>query len=462
MLAPETATDILRGAAGQKLERCARLVISLECDRPHAGGARLSLHGVDEVVLGRGPLRDIARDGKSRMTVRLPAQTISATHARLVRAGPRWTIEDTASRNGTFVNGERVTRRELEDYDVIEVGRALLVFRDDIVLPGSADDVDSARVASEPVGFRTLVPALAERLSALKRVATATVPVLILGETGTGKEVLARAIHALSGREGAFVAVNCGALSPGLIDAQLFGHKKGAFSGAVSDEPGFIRLAEGGTLFLDEIGEMPKSAQTALLRVLQEGEVVPVGSARQVKVSTRIVAATNRLIGASDPAFRSDLYARLAGFTFTAPPLRQRREDLGILVADILASRFPGRSFSFAPEVGLGLLRYTWPLNVRELEQALCTAVALAQGGTLLPSHFPPAVTGTARQADEVSEPSRVLSDEEQALRETVVGCLRQHQGNIAAVARVMNKGPTQIHRWMKRFGIDPESFRRT
>jgi transcriptional regulator with GAF, ATPase, and Fis domain len=389
---------------------------------------------------------------------------MSTTHARLVGFGEQWTLEDARSRNGTFVNGEPASRRELEDGDIIELGHAMFVFRR--ALPATslfADDTDAASLATEPMGMRTLLPQLAERFAALKRIAPSRVPLLLLGETGTGKEVLARAVHDLSGRAGPLVSVNCGALPPGLVEAQLFGHKKGAFSGAVENELGFVRLAEGGTLFLDEIGEMPKTAQTALLRVLQDGEVVPVGSARPVRVDARIIAATNRGIDLDNTAFRSDLYARLAGFSFSPPPLRERREDLGTLVADILAAHFPGRAggVSLAPDAGLALLRHSWPLNIRELEQAICAAVILAESGIVRVEHLPRTIADGAARPAEVRPAVRELSAEDQAVRAALLGHLLVHRGNIAAVGRAMGKAPMQIHRWLRRFEIDPNAFRR-
>src|SRR5262249_4252107 len=159
--------------------------------------------------------------------------------------------------------------------------------------------------------------------------------ILLLGETGTGKEVLARSLHALSQRPGPFIAVNCGAIPENLVEGQLFGHVRGAFSGALKDEPGLVRAAQGGTLLLDEIGDLPASSQAALLRVLQESEVRPVGSTQTVKVDVRIIAATHRPLESliKGNAFRHDLYARLAGFRFELAPLRKRKVDLGLLIA---------------------------------------------------------------------------------------------------------------------------------
>jgi len=465
-IALETVDDCAREESGDATyERHPYLVVILQGDRLTEAGARVCLTGIVEVLIGRGADRCVERMDRTRLSLRLPSTTLSTTHARLVKDGASWAIEDARSRNGTFVNGERVERRVLAENDVIEVGRTFLGVRFFVTAgPPPRDLAEGGVLAREPVGLRTHVPGLAERFRALTRIAASSVPVLILGESGTGKEVLARAVHGLSGRKGEFVAVNCGALPSNLLEAQLFGHTKGAFSGATRDEPGFLRAADKGTLLLDEIGELPKTSQTALLRVLQEGEVVPVGSTRPVRVDTRIVAATNRAIGRlddSDDSFRSDLYARLAGFTFAAPPLRERKEDIGLLVADILAARLGERAsrLRLAPEAALALLQHDWPLNVRELEQALCAAAVLAEDGVLRLAHFPPAIV--SRNAVAASQgPAADLSDEDRRLRAEVLARMTEHRGNIAAVARAMNKAPAQIHRWLKRFNIDPHPFR--
>src|SRR5437588_230906 len=168
--------------------------------------------------------------------------------------------------------------------------------------------------------------------------ARARIPVLLLGETGTGKELIARAVHDLSGRTGPFLAVNCGALPETLVESELFGYRKGAFSGAYEDRPGLVRSSDKGTLLLDEIGSLPLPAQAALLRVLQEEEVVPVGATRPLRVNLRVVAATHEDLGvlASQELFRADLLARLSGFTLDLPPVRERREDVGLFLTSLL------------------------------------------------------------------------------------------------------------------------------
>jgi DNA-binding NtrC family response regulator len=228
-----------------------------------------------------------------------------------------------------------------------------------------------------------------------KRAAASNIPVLITGESGVGKEVLARCIQGASDRAGRpFVTVNCGAIPENLVESILFGHVKGAFTGATENHAGKFVEANGGTLFLDEVGELPLDMQVKLLRVLQEGEVDPVGAKRPVKVDVRIISATNKDLAklVADGRFREDLYYRLNVFPIEAPPLRERKQDLPALVQRFIA-RFnaeEGRSVRGASEATMRmLLDYDWPGNVRQLENAVFRAVILCEGELLQPEDFP-------------------------------------------------------------------------
>ncbi|MCA9686530.1 MAG: sigma-54 factor interaction domain-containing protein, partial [Myxococcales bacterium] len=220
-----------------------------------------------------------------------------------------------------------VQETTLGDGDIVRLGASFFVFRGRTVEP--------QLLAASPAlpGVHTLVGAHHMQLARLARVATTTIPVLLRGETGTGKEVLARAIHSASGRKGPFVAVNCGAITPTLIESQLFGHVKGAFTGAAADRRGMFELAEGGTLFLDEVGELPVAVQVKLLRALQEREIRRVGENRSRAIDVRVVAATSRPLEqmVEDGEFRQDLFYRLAVMPLHIPPLRARREDIAPL-----------------------------------------------------------------------------------------------------------------------------------
>jgi len=228
-----------------------------------------------------------------------------------------------------------------------------------------------------------------------RRAAGSNIPVLITGESGVGKEVLARCIQGASERAGKpFVTVNCGAIPENLVESILFGHVKGSFTGATDNHAGKFAEANGGTLFLDEVGELPLDMQVKLLRVLQEGEVDPVGAKRPVKVDVRIISATNKDLAklVADGAFREDLYYRLNVFPIEAPPLRERREDIPTLVQRFI-SRFnaeEGRNVRGASEATMNmLLNFDWPGNVRQLENAVFRAVILCEGDLLQPEDFP-------------------------------------------------------------------------
>jgi transcriptional regulator with AAA-type ATPase domain len=442
------------------------LFVVLHCDQPLAGGARYNLSDIDLVTVGRGASRSATRgrEGELRkLDLHLPGSTVSSMHARLVPSGESWMLEDAQSRNGSLVNGERVARAVLSDGDVIEIGPALLRYRAALPISlGTAGDLDAASLTPAAPGFATLLPSLSEQLTALERIACTKVPVLLLGETGSGKEVLAQAVHTLSGRSGPFVAVNCGGLAASLLESQLFGHVKGSFTGSARDEPGVVRSADRGTLFLDEIGDLPLPAQAALLRVLQEREVVPVGSTRPIKVDLRVIAATHRPLEqmVMRGEFRSDLLARLSGYRHLLAPLRRRREDLGLIIGDLLrCSEVPAaRDVRFSPAAGRKLLEHGWPLNIRELGQCLSVSLALTQSGVIEAKHLP---TTSAEVPASLSAPAESAPHEPEDLRRELVELLEKHQGKVSRVARDMGKARMQIHRWMQRFGIDPNSYRR-
>lgn len=469
----ETLDDDWKGGVVPTALPAPLLFRVIEGARPCAGGSRHALDGVGLVTIGRGRSFSVERrnvGGQTQLELRIPGGFMSQTHAFLRRSpGGDWLIEDAGSKNGTFVGGRRVNQALLRDGDVVELGHTFFILRTSAPCPPEAPADANPGESGLPVGFKTTLPALAERFEPLQRVATSNIPVLLLGQTGTGKEVLAREIHRASGRPGQFVAVNCGALPGPLVESLLFGHLKGSFSGASSDELGFLRSADRGTLLLDEIGDLPLPGQVALLRALQDGLVLPIGATRPVQVDIRIIAATHRPVEdlAARGLFRSDLLARLKGYAHHLSPLHARREDLGVLLADILPeiAGSQAESVRISPEAIRSFLGYGWPLNVRELQQAIRTALLLAGDGPIELHHLPPDLNGTAPplSADrnvarpELQASARVDGDE---LREQLVGHLTAERGNVAAVARAMGKAPFQIHRWMKRFGIMPDQYR--
>jgi transcriptional regulator with AAA-type ATPase domain len=446
------------------------LFVALECDRPHAGGARFSLRGTDEVVIGRGSARSASRhidEGVRRLCIRIPGRSMSSTHARLRSSGSEWILEDAGSTNGSFVNGDSVQRNVIRDGDVLELGHTLFIFR--AALPTPAETplaLDNAGLDADP-GFDTLLPEEVSRLEAMERIVSSPLPILLRGETGTGKEVLARSIHRRSRREGSYVAINCGAIPPTLVESHLFGYARGAFTGAVKDELGAIRAADGGTLLLDEIGDLPVAAQPALLRFLQEREVTPVGSSSAQRVDLRVIAATHQPLErmVERGAFRADLLARLNGLTYRLRPLRERREDVGVIIASLLGKHGPPSGLTIALAAGRRLLTADWPWNVRQLEQVLERALVLSHGTIAakdvidaLESKDSP--TRLEKHEAEPSPSPMRLTEAELALRKELLVHMDRHHGNVAAVAKTMGKARMQIHRWMRRFDIEANSFR--
>jgi two-component system response regulator AtoC len=269
---------------------------------------------------------------------------------------------------------------------------------------GAAGDV--ANVAPLPAGVVRVDPAMHELYRQVQQVAQSQLNVLVLGETGVGKEVLARSLHDLSARRAApFLPLNCSALSEHLLEAELFGHEKGAFTGAMRARAGLFETAHGGTVFLDEVGELPLSTQTKLLRVLEDRMILRVGGRTAKEVDVRFIAATNRNLKdeIARRTFREDLYYRLNGMSFTLPPLRQRRSEIRPL-CQVFATRACIEHRKGAPLVlsdrALDLLeRYDWPGNVRELQNCIERAVVLCSGPTLDTEHLPPELTESASRA---------------------------------------------------------------
>jgi len=441
----ETLSSNAPRSSGRALEWA--LAVALDCERLSAPPLRLALAAISEVEIGRGPQRAV-RVANGRLRLDLPDRWTSRLHLRFVRAGEGWAVEDAGSKNGTLVNGHRVDRAALVDGDFVECGGTFLVLRR-AEGPVADLEIPSAR----PEALRTLSPALERELDLLAKMAGSDVPVIVRGESGTGKEVMASAIHALSGRQGPLVAVNCGAIPATLIESELFGSRRGAFSGA-EDRPGLVRSAEGGTLFLDEIAELPAGSQAVLLRVLQEREVLPLGAGRPVAVDVRVVAATHQgleqLVDAG--RFRRDLYARLRGYELHLPPLRARLEDLGLLIASLVKRLDQQKAPRRLSRTGArALFRHLWPFHVRELEQVLRTALAL----TTKPEIGLDDLRLGAHERKAGAEAAAASS------REQLVALLDKHGGNLSAVARELATSRSQVERLLARYSLARREGRR-
>ena len=287
-------------------------------------------------------------------------------------------------------------------------------------------------------------------------------PVLITGESGTGKELVARAIHyrGLLAKK-PFVAVDCGALVPTLIESELFGYEKGAFTGALKSKDGLFQSANGGTIFLDEIGELSLELQAKLLRVLQEKEVRPVGSNQKVKVDVRVIAATNRDLeeAQKEGKFRKDLYFRLNVVTVHLPPMRERRSDIAALVHYFLDRFAPGKTLSVSPAAMKCMLQYDWPGNVRELENCVERAVALGSQEIIDVADLPPQLRAQ-QEVEFATEPVGVATaagantDLEEIERDTIQRVIEQVQGDKAQARKMLGISRATLYRKLKRYNI--------
>ena len=308
-----------------------------------------------------------------------------------------------------------------------------------------------------------LVGRSAGMLAVYKQIALACAsdaPVLVTGETGTGKELVARAIHRNGGRAArAFVPVNCGAMPEGLLESELFGHLRGAFTGAVTDKKGLVEEARGGTIFLDEIGEMSPALQVRLLRTLELGEVRPVGSARAMKVDVRVIAATHRDLerATREGSFRQDLFYRLHVFAIRVPPLRERREDVPLLAAHFLAAFAArgGGTASLTPAALAALAAHDWPGNVRELENTLERLAVEARGGTIDVPDLPPPFR--ERPASLEQPLFTGLPSLEEMEKRYLRHVLAELSGNRSRAAEVLGIDRRTLYRMAERFGLDLE-----
>ncbi|MFO0930302.1 MAG: sigma-54 dependent transcriptional regulator [Gemmataceae bacterium] len=283
----------------------------------------------------------------------------------------------------------------------------------------------SPALPSLPAGVMCASAAMRRVIETAAVVAPSTAAALLLGESGSGKEVIARLIHGWSLRAaGPLVATNCAGLPESLVEAELFGHARGAFTGAARDRPGLFRAADGGTLFLDEIGEMPLAIQPKLLRALEAGQITPVGSDTPVSVDVRLVAATNRDLAAAVRAgtFREDLYYRINVVEMVVPPLRERRDDV-LPLARRFAAECAGTPVRLSPQAVTCLLAYPWPGNVRELRNAMQRACLLCRGDVVLPEHLPPKVAGQAAPSAGPVDAGRLSQVEAATIRATLAEC---------------------------------------
>ena len=384
----------------------------------------------------------------------LDRPAISRRHVQLLRSKGGVVVEDLGSSNGTYLNGKPVTKAVAKVGDCISLGDVLLLVR---------HQPSQERLPPPFVGDSD---GLEQVLAEVKAVTARDTTVLLLGETGVGKELVARAVHDWSGRRGKFVAVNCGAMSETVLQSELFGHTRGAFTGAGQRRKGLVEEARDGTLFLDEIGDASPHLQVSLLRLLQEGEIRPVGSDEVVHVKVRVVGATHRDLASmvADGTFREDLWTRLARWVIRIPPLRERRSDI-LPIARAFSAKYGGRNAKLSFPFALKLLCYHWPGNIRELDAVMERAAVRARGSGVLDGSDDPRFDTKPIQAEPQVQAPPVTSKPNRAphvrpSNEELVAALKTAGGNVNAVARQLGIGRSTIYRWFKDAGIDPNEVR--
>jgi DNA-binding NtrC family response regulator len=413
------------------------------------------------VVIGGEPLV-LGSDESCNVCIQDPH--VSGRHAEITRGPAGIVLRDLGSRNGTFVGPLAVKEAVLSSPVEIKIGLTTIRFEmggeQGRLARLARDPVRDDELASAPTRFGPAVGASApmRRLFALfARLASTELGITLIGETGTGKDVLARAIHEASPRAARpFVVFDCGAVAPSLIESELFGHEKGAFTGALAERQGAFERAHGGTLLLDEIGELSIELQPKLLRALEQRCVRRVGGSEDIAVDVRILAATNRDLEKAVRAgkFREDLFFRLSAAMLDVPPLRERKEDLPALATHFLSES--GRALALAPETLAALESYDWPGNVRELRNAIAGALAMADGPTLLPEHLvffrrqPPRATTPATALPAVAAGPSL----EHAERAAIEQALQQSGGNKTRAARALGIASSTLYEKIKKYAL--------
>jgi two-component system response regulator AtoC len=420
-----------------------------------------SLEGESRVVaLGEGRAVTI---GRSRAcTIFVDDERVSRQHASVVLRGGDVIVSDLGSRNGTLVRGQRVDKEaRAQAGDVVQVGPLSAVVA---LAAATPTDAPSDAGASPAIGAHVIADgAMAQVYELCRRVAATPLSVLVTGETGVGKESVAEAVHRLGPRAPRpFVRLHIAALPETLLESELFGHEKGAFTGASKRRIGYFESAAGGTLFLDEIGELPLPIQAKLLRALETRKIVRIGSTDEVEVDVRIVAATNRDLTAEARAgrFRQDLFFRLSAFRIEVPPLRERKPEIPLLallfVREIASRMAAGAPPALAPDVLATLSAYAWPGNVRELKHAIEAAFVLAAPGDIRVEHLPAAIREGARPPAPAlaEEPADLPARLGEAERQAIVKALAGAGGNQTRAAAELGISRRALIYKMQKYGI--------
>jgi len=434
-----------------------RAVLAIRWGFPTLQG-RLSLLTDECVLLGRD----------DECQVKLPGKETSRRHAEIRRKDPLHILKDLDSRNGVFLDGVQVREAPISPGHVLRLGEWV-----GIVVEVSPDLPEPDPVFGVLVTNLAGGPVLRPILEQARLVASSSLPTVVLGETGTGKEGLSRAIHEWSGRKGPFVAVNCATLVPTLAEAELFGYRKGAFTGAERASPGHFRAAQGGTLLLDEIADLPEAVQAKLLRALEQREILPLGESVPVPIDVRVLAATQIPLAqlVAERRFRADLCARLDGLTIRLPPLRDRKQEIPYLFSHLLNLHSGGRPPEVEARLVEQLCLHDWPFNVRELDLLVRGLLVLHGHEPVLRRSFLPehiidrsgARTKTstgpvARPSDSALQPAPNTPEYHRARRDRELAelteALRAHNGSVARAAAAVGISRQRAYRLMEAGGV--------
>ncbi|OJT18912.1 sigma-54-dependent Fis family transcriptional regulator [Archangium sp. Cb G35] len=446
-----TEVLVLESRATLKLRKC-RIQVSAG---PDEGKSLVS--DKERLRCGAHPTNDL---------VLAEDRTASRHHFEIINTERGWLLVDLNSTNGTFLDGRRIERAYLSAGAQIRAGSSTLTFApiDEEVTVEPDREGELCGLVGQSVKMRQV-------FALIKKIAPMDVSVIIGGETGTGKELVAQAIHELSGRKkGPMVVLDCGAIPPNLIESELFGHEKGSFTGAMAARPGAFERAHGGTIFLDELGELRLDLQPKLLRVLENREVRRVGGNDTLEVDCRVIAATNRDLPKEIAAgnFREDLFFRLSVINLQLPPLRERREDIPLILkrglADPEVMARHGRK-RISPEALSLLMAYGWPGNVRELMNVLSHVLAFSDGEEVLPEHLPPRVRGQQREGPLPFNEHLTFKDAKEQLlenfeREYVTSVLTRCEGNLSRAARESGLHRKSIERLVKKYQLDAKGMK--
>jgi DNA-binding NtrC family response regulator len=425
-------------------------------EQPGLIGLRKVLPSGTSLVLGRGA---------SCMGAGVFDQTsISRHHTRITALDDDLVVEDLGSRNGTSLNGLKSAMTKLSSSGVIGIGPTLLVaYR----TPAEYRVPDQPSLAGKSYALSCV-------LDDIEKVAPYPTNVLIIGESGSGKELVAREIHAASKRSGRLCAVNCGALGGDILQSEIFGHARGAFTGADRDRIGLLEAAHRGTLFLDEIGEASAELQVSLLRFLEDGEVRPLGRTTSRLTDVRIVAASHRDLTSmiKNGMFREDLYARLSGWQIRVPPLRERVEDIPHLAAHFV-HKLTGRHQPIHPRLILALLVHPWPRNVRELRTVLeraviesCGQASIALSPSLeamlpsTPSAVARASTGVDPEPDAASWAEQKRALVQKPTQDQLITMIVKQRGNVRSIAANLDISRNTLYRWFHEYSIKIDKYR--